>query len=49
MSKKKKFTKEQQQKALNRAVKILNDYDLSVTVEHQIKIVPLTNREAKDG
>lgn len=45
--KRKKYTKEQQQKALNRAIKILNDYDLSVTVEHQIKIVPIETREVK--
>jgi len=46
---KKKYTKAQQQKALDRAVKILNDYDLTVTVEHTIRILPIETKEVKDG
>lgn len=46
--KKKQYTKEEQQKAINQIVELLNKYELGVVTEHQIKIVPLINEEAKD-
>lgn len=46
---KKKYTKEEQQKAIDRVVKILNKYELGIITEHQIKIVPhLYDEEAKN-
>ena len=45
---KKKYTKEEQQKAIDEVVKLLNKYELAVVTEHLIKIVPLETKESKD-
>lgn len=37
----KKFTREEQQKAIEQVVQLINDYGLTITTEHQIKIVPV--------
>lgn len=36
----KKFTAEEQKKAIEQVVQLINDYGLSITTEHQIKIIP---------
>lgn len=42
------FTKEEQKEAINKVVKLLNDYKLTILTEQIIKIVPLEIKEAKD-
>lgn len=46
--KNKKYIKEEQQKAINKVVKLLNDYKLTILTEQVIKIVPLPIEEVKD-
>lgn len=45
--KKQKFTKEEQQKAINQIVELLNKYQLQIVTEHEIKIIGFQNKETK--
>ena len=35
-----KFTKEEQQQAIQKVIELINKYHLVITTEHQIKILP---------
>lgn len=37
---KKKYTEEERQEAIQKVVKLLNDFELTIFVDHQVKIVP---------
>jgi uncharacterized protein YoaH (UPF0181 family) len=41
-----KHTKEEQQKAIDEIVKLLNEYELSIMTEQLIKIVPSIREES---
>ena len=43
-----KFTKEEQTDAVNKIVELMNKYKIRITVEHDIRIVPLAIEEAKN-
>jgi len=45
----KKFTIKEQVETINKIVKLLNDFKLTITTEQVIKIVPLETEEAKDA
>ena len=43
-----KFTKKEQADAVNKIVELMNKYKIRITVEHDIRVVPLPIEEAKD-
>ena len=44
----KKFTKKDQANAIKEIIRLLNEYHLTITTEHTIKIVPFETKEDRD-